>query len=142
MNLILFFLFLVFSLPSYAGDMVLPESLNWRYLVVATPGFYGQPKTNTLQYRSPNPRSTFMPEKLPCPTEELVGVFEATIQADGKVKDAHYYPPSGTGGGRIDATACQKEYVVPLINSWLFTPATYEEKPIAAIIRVFVEPKW
>lgn len=83
-----------------------------------------------------------MPKTLPCPTEELDGVFEATIQLDGTVKDAHYYPPSGTGGGRIEATACQKNYVVPLINSWQFTPARYEGKPIVVIIRVFVEPTW
>jgi len=144
MNFILLLLFLVFLFPSdtCAGDMVLSKSLTWHYLVVATPRFYGEPKTNSSQYRSPNPRSTSMPEKLSCPTEELVGTFEATIQLDGAVKDAHFYPPSGTGGGRIETTACQEKYVVPLINSWQFTPATYEGKPIEVIIRVFVEPKW
>src|SRR5215510_14715561 len=144
MNLILSLFFLVFLLPSdtCAGDMVLSKSLTWHYLVVATPRFYGEPKTNSSQYRSPDPKSASMPEKLSCPTEELVGTFEAAMQLDGTVKDAHFYPPSGTGGRRIKITACQEKYVVPLINNWQFTPATYEGKPIEVTIRVFGEAKW
>ena len=133
---------LALCLPSclYAADIVIPETLNWHYLVVATPGFYGQPKIHSSQYRPPNPIDTPMPERLPCPAEELVGMFEATIQFDGVVKSAGFYPPSGTYG-RTEATICQRQHIVPLINSWRFTPATYEEKPIEVIIRVFVGPK-
>ena len=126
---------------SVCAANAVPEILRWHYVVVSTPGFYGPPKTNSSQYRAPNPIKISMPERLPCTAEELMGAFEAVVQSDGVVKNARYYPPSGTSG-RTEATVCQKQYIIPLINGWQFTPATYEEKPIEVIIRVFVEPKW
>jgi hypothetical protein len=88
------------------------------------------------QYRAPIAKDAPMPEKLPCMTKEVAGTFEAILQTDGTVQfSGSLYEP-------LDGNACQKQYVIPVINKWRFAPAVYEEKAIPVVIRIFVEPKW
>src|SRR5262245_13656089 len=115
-----------------ASDAPVPTGFSLSFRAVGTPEFLGPPKITEPDFVPPIAERVQFPTGASCLSGGQAGLFEAFVDAQGKVVSVHsYYEP-------IAGTPCQKAYLFPALLKWEFHPATFQGKPTAVYLRIWL----